>query len=56
MGSNTANIPTANGGNSIGLKMLAIQLELYAGCPSGYEQAREQMRLGRMARELKERA
>ena len=37
MGSNTANIPTANGGNSIGLKMLAIQLEMYAGCPMGVQ-------------------
>ena len=31
------NIPAANVDSSIGLKMLAIQLELYAGCPMGVQ-------------------
>lgn len=37
MGKDAANIPAANVDRSIGLKMLAIQLELYAGCPMGVQ-------------------
>lgn len=37
MGNDAANISAVIEDISIGLKMLAIQLELYAGCPMGVQ-------------------
>ena len=37
MGKSAVNIPATNVDSSIGLKFLAIQLELYAGCPMGVQ-------------------